>query len=221
MGRNSKMIDNCQDHKRESCLHGQSQLKNYADVSLTSNSHTAKMGDSFNLPSRKIGEDGHYYECVICGNGGELLCCDTCPCTFHLQCLNPPLESIPPGNWQCENCSEDADLVTPLRYLVSSKGNAPSNQNAVNHIGDKKGAEKVKEIKVYRRLAKKKEVEKEEDKDARKFTVVYGTEFANEDQKDKPPVDTSGLFNCSSIQPKSAEQANKDMEIDDMNASRV
>lgn len=50
MAKNNKMIDNCQ--------HGQSQLKNSADVSSTSNSYTAKKGNSFNLPPRNVGDDG-------------------------------------------------------------------------------------------------------------------------------------------------------------------
>lgn len=34
----------------------------------------------------------YYYECVICDHGGNLLCCDSCPRTYHLQCLDPPLK---------------------------------------------------------------------------------------------------------------------------------
>lgn len=34
----------------------------------------------------------NYYECVVCDLGGELLCCDTCPRTYHIECLDPPLK---------------------------------------------------------------------------------------------------------------------------------
>jgi hypothetical protein len=33
--------------------------------------------------------------CAVCHNGGELLCCDTCPRVFHLNCHVPSLTSTP------------------------------------------------------------------------------------------------------------------------------
>ncbi|KAJ8334430.1 hypothetical protein SKAU_G00400690 [Synaphobranchus kaupii] len=36
-------------------------------------------------------EDDHHMEfCRVCKDGGELLCCDTCPSSYHIHCLNPP-----------------------------------------------------------------------------------------------------------------------------------
>ncbi|XP_025801190.1 protein CHROMATIN REMODELING 4-like isoform X2 [Panicum hallii] len=55
--------------------------------------------------SKKIrGNDGYFYECVVCDLGGNLLCCDSCPRVYHLECLNPPLKRPPPGKWQCPRC---------------------------------------------------------------------------------------------------------------------
>lgn len=71
------------------------------------------------MSSKKKGNDGYYYECVICDVGGNLLCCDSCPRTYHLQCLDPPLKRIPNGKWQCPSCFEGNDQVKPINHLES------------------------------------------------------------------------------------------------------
>uniref|UniRef100_A0A671MG42 Chromodomain-helicase-DNA-binding protein 4-like n=1 Tax=Sinocyclocheilus anshuiensis TaxID=1608454 RepID=A0A671MG42_9TELE len=59
-------------------------------------------------------EDDHHMEfCRVCKDGGELLCCDTCPSSYHLHCLNPPLPDIPNGEWICPRC-----LSPPLKGKV-------------------------------------------------------------------------------------------------------
>ncbi|KAK4763537.1 hypothetical protein SAY87_012975 [Trapa incisa] len=40
--------------------------------------------------------------CSICFDGGDLLCCDTCPRAFHLECIH--LSSLPTGGWNCRYC---------------------------------------------------------------------------------------------------------------------
>lgn len=42
--------------------------------------------------------------CRSCGKQGELLCCDECPATYHVECLEPPLAVVPEGNWICYAC---------------------------------------------------------------------------------------------------------------------
>ena len=50
-------------------------------------------------------DDEHQEFCRICKDGGELLCCDSCPSAYHTHCLNPPLVEIPDGDWKCPRCS--------------------------------------------------------------------------------------------------------------------
>ncbi|XP_061597438.1 chromodomain-helicase-DNA-binding protein 4a isoform X2 [Cololabis saira] len=54
----------------------------------------------------EIEEDDHHMEfCRVCKDGGELLCCDSCPSSYHIHCLNPPLPEIPNGEWICPRCT--------------------------------------------------------------------------------------------------------------------
>lgn len=90
---------------------------------------------------KKVRERGEYYRkpgkahnrdsCDSCKEGGDLLCCDRCPASFHLlcqsvpshlltvstligrctsislfSCSDPPLEDedVPPGEWLCHRC---------------------------------------------------------------------------------------------------------------------
>ncbi|KAL3785430.1 hypothetical protein HJC23_013569 [Cyclotella cryptica] len=46
-------------------------------------------------------------ECEICGDGGNLLCCDGCVHSYHMWCLSPPLVEIPKGQWYCDACQQE------------------------------------------------------------------------------------------------------------------
>ncbi|XP_035376363.1 chromodomain-helicase-DNA-binding protein 5 isoform X7 [Electrophorus electricus] len=58
-------------------------------------------------------EDDHMEFCRVCKDGGELLCCDACPSSYHIHCLNPPLADIPNGEWLCPRC-----MCPPLKGKV-------------------------------------------------------------------------------------------------------
>uniref|UniRef100_A0A2N9IYW3 PHD-type domain-containing protein n=1 Tax=Fagus sylvatica TaxID=28930 RepID=A0A2N9IYW3_FAGSY len=132
---NSKMVDNNQvlKRKRKSLPSGRSISNANKKVSLASESLGVKNDSNFGVPSSMIGEDGYYFECVICDNGGDLLCCDTCPCTYHLQCLSPPLECVPPGNWQCPNCCEKDDHSRPIIHLRSPNAKKNTSSSKEKH----------------------------------------------------------------------------------------
>ncbi|XP_062850271.1 chromodomain-helicase-DNA-binding protein 3 isoform X1 [Trichomycterus rosablanca] len=56
-------------------------------------------------PGGEDEEDDHMEFCRVCKDGGELLCCDSCPSSYHIHCLNPPLPEIPNGEWLCPRCT--------------------------------------------------------------------------------------------------------------------
>ncbi|KAL7992309.1 hypothetical protein Chor_016565, partial [Crotalus horridus] len=65
--------------------------------------------------------DGDIHEdfCSVCRKSGQLLMCDTCSRVYHLDCLDPPLKTIPKGMWICPKCQDQciwylSDLTTAV-----------------------------------------------------------------------------------------------------------
>ncbi|KAL0916866.1 hypothetical protein M5K25_014413 [Dendrobium thyrsiflorum] len=93
--------------------------------------------------SQKVkGHDGYYFECEHCDLGGNLLCCDNCPRTYHLDCLNPPLKRAPTGNWICPKCcSQEVDKPSSCAETSSRRSRTKTTRKAMAvHIissGDK------------------------------------------------------------------------------------
>ncbi|XP_022762611.1 protein CHROMATIN REMODELING 4-like isoform X2 [Durio zibethinus] len=99
----------------------------------------------------------YYYECVICDLGGNLLCCDSCPRTYHLQCLDPPLKRIPMGKWQCPKCYKKTDPIKPITHLDSISKRARSKIIKTKDLTGRKSpaTEKVSQIFGTSIIAKK------------------------------------------------------------------
>ncbi|KAM8805026.1 autoimmune regulator [Eudromia elegans] len=87
------------------------------------------------LPTPWQNED----ECAVCGDGGELICCDGCPKAFHLGCLVPPLAAVPSGTWRCHCCSAQPhghpDPAAQVELLASTQEVAPSTACTVCGVG--------------------------------------------------------------------------------------
>jgi hypothetical protein len=59
---------------------------------------------------KKIGDtkdNGEDDRCFICEDGGDLLICDGCEKSYHLQCVD--LSEVPQGDWFCPECSVKDD----------------------------------------------------------------------------------------------------------------
>ncbi|XP_061383431.1 nucleosome-remodeling factor subunit NURF301 isoform X4 [Danaus plexippus] len=55
------------------------------------------------ISEARISYDDH---CRVCHRLGDLLCCETCPAVFHLECVDPPLVNVPSEDWQCALCKQ-------------------------------------------------------------------------------------------------------------------
>ncbi|CAA6658138.1 unnamed protein product [Spirodela intermedia] len=94
-------------NKRPLCRSDLSNVKEGTSAESSGKDPSIKPSASISRSGQKIkGNDGYYYECEECNLGGNLLCCDSCPRTFHLECLKPPLKRAPPGKWHCPSCYE-------------------------------------------------------------------------------------------------------------------
>uniref|UniRef100_A0A1A8HNV8 Chromodomain helicase DNA binding protein 4a n=1 Tax=Nothobranchius korthausae TaxID=1143690 RepID=A0A1A8HNV8_9TELE len=86
----------------------------------------ASEGEEDNGDVGEMEEDDHHMEfCRVCKDGGELLCCDSCPSSYHIHCLNPPLPEIPNGEWICPRCACPALKGKVQKILTWRWGDAP------------------------------------------------------------------------------------------------
>ncbi|XP_044260481.1 PHD finger protein 12 [Tribolium madens] len=80
---------------------------------------------------KRPGKGHNHDSCDACGEGGDLICCDKCPSSFHLQCHDPPLEEkdIPSGEWLCHSCKYAKKINAPQtrnkRSASTPAGKAP------------------------------------------------------------------------------------------------
>lgn len=81
-----------------------------------------------NHPYYKKPGRGHNNDtCDACGEGGDLICCDRCPSSFHLGCHDPPLQEtdIPNGLWICHTCKMTEASLSKVPDLKITKCELP------------------------------------------------------------------------------------------------
>lgn len=56
---------------------------------------------------REVARGTSEQSCEIChkaNRADKMLLCDECDCGFHMDCLDPPIATVPADNWFCYNC---------------------------------------------------------------------------------------------------------------------
>lgn len=104
---------------------------------------------------KRPGKGHNHDSCDACGEGGDLICCDRCPASFHLGCYDPPLDEndIPAGLWLCKECrASDENKPASSR---SSRAQSPADS--------KSDTEKKASLRNRTNSAKKKSKDEEEE----------------------------------------------------------
>lgn len=71
--------------------------------------------------------DGEEWFCVVCGgtnDGDNMLLCDLCDHGFHIYCLDPPLDTIPAGDWYCVECEASPSPTGAKRKQLKTRRNS-------------------------------------------------------------------------------------------------
>jgi len=65
-------------------------------------------------------EASHHGEsCTVCDEEGTLILCESCPRSYHIECVYPPIRKVPRGRWFCQICNgADAELTYKRRAIT-------------------------------------------------------------------------------------------------------
>ncbi len=97
----------------DSLIKNEPELSAVIKYNFTSPTSSIGIASSLTTKAKKSikGLVNHDY-CSYCDEGGDLLNCDRCPASFHLLCVDPPLnlDQIPTGEFLCNRCHARAEL---------------------------------------------------------------------------------------------------------------
>ncbi|XP_065874232.1 methyl-CpG-binding domain-containing protein 9-like isoform X2 [Euphorbia lathyris] len=95
-------------------------LKEYTSVECLSAEAKKEMEDLLEHASEIPKAPWEERVCKVCGvdkDDSKVLLCDKCDSGYHMYCLNPPLETIPEGNWYCPSCSTKHCTTLPASQI--------------------------------------------------------------------------------------------------------
>ena len=104
------------------------------------------IGNDKDIPVPFVGNDGNFHLCKICGDAGDLVCCDGCPQVYHPQCLPEDSDSFAALDdqdddepWYCPDCiikKKGKKKIT--KYSSRKKNSSPSStiatKNNINKV---------------------------------------------------------------------------------------
>ncbi|VDK22183.1 unnamed protein product [Taenia asiatica] len=96
---------------------------------------------------RKPRPNCHDY-CDSCNcSEGDRLVCDRCPASFHLECLDPPLDSheAPTGIWYCHRCTMLSKVSSLYDEDESSSSSSCQSSGVASSIGASSGRATIKQ----------------------------------------------------------------------------
>ncbi|XP_028263835.1 PHD and RING finger domain-containing protein 1 isoform X2 [Parambassis ranga] len=81
--------------------------------------------------------------CEVCGGSDRedrLLLCDGCDAGYHMECLTPPLHSVPVEEWFCPECEPNSHQSRRSAEEVSDTDNVPSTARSATRRSQPHGA---------------------------------------------------------------------------------
>ena len=81
-------------------------------------------------------EDPNDDECKVCGRGEDLVCCSTCPASYHLRCLNLTARDVAGHGWSCplEGCASEKFGATVCALLKNCERSPVSGWFTANYL---------------------------------------------------------------------------------------
>lgn len=94
-------------------------LQSSSSSNSNSNTNSISASTTPDIDSTALNND----YCSCCGMTGMFLCCESCPKSYHFQCINPPIDSNNlPDYWYCKECIKKKNIEEKPNNLMLNVG---------------------------------------------------------------------------------------------------